>query len=36
MNRLIDINNAAVKNVPVDFERYLVKEISWNTKLILN
>jgi len=34
MNRLIDISNAAVKNVPVDFERYLANEISWNTKLI--
>jgi len=34
MNRLIDISNAAVKNVPVNFERYLANEISWNTKLI--
>ena len=34
MDRLINISNIAVANVPTHFERYLLEEISWDQKLI--
>ena len=34
MNRLINISNNAINNVPTEFERYLSKEIPWNQKMI--
>lgn len=34
MNRLINISNRAVNNVPVEFERYLSSKIDWKNKMI--
>lgn len=34
INRLNNISNDALTRVPISFERYLSKEISWNQKLI--
>lgn len=34
MNRLYNISNVAVANVPTYFERYISEEISWNQRLI--
>ncbi len=34
MNRLINISNRAINNVPTEFERYLANEIDWEQKMI--
>lgn len=34
MNRLINISNNAINNVPTEFKRYLTKEIDWEQRMI--
>jgi len=34
MNRLINISNNAINNVPTEFKRYLAKEIDWEQRMI--